>query len=201
MFVMPTTSACSPHPSRFSALRVVVLGGLLAVPIIVGLLSMHILAMHGSPAALWAQSSPHSISEHSSADAGNVHHSAHSDEQLDGHVSADRAHASAAGHSTAYADQSSATDHSSAQAEPTEHTSASEHLPACPGCQPHDGHVGMMLGCVLALLAVALVLALPRVRPQWFHAEHRIAARQPLPERHARRPRAPSLTVLCISRT
>lgn len=62
-----------------------------------------------------------------------------------------------------------------------------------------DGHLGMAMACVLALLLVLLVLVPPRLLPGWMHT----ASRPLLVERFVDRllSRAPSLHVLCISRT
>lgn len=67
----------------------------------------------------------------------------------------------------------------------------------CVGCG--DGHVGLALMCVFVLLAVALFLLLPRLLQSWDCAPTRAGP--------SFRPifrilsRAPSLHVLCISRT
>ena len=60
-------------------------------------------------------------------------------------------------------------------------------------------HLGMAMACVLALLLVLLILVPPRLLPGWMH----IALRPLLVARFIDRllPRAPSLHVLCISRT
>jgi len=61
------------------------------------------------------------------------------------------------------------------------------------------GHLGMAMACVLALLLVLLVLALPRLLPSWLHRSWVDRARLDvaLPVLS----RAPSLHALCISRT
>ncbi|BDZ59304.1 MULTISPECIES: DUF6153 family protein [Micrococcales] len=60
-------------------------------------------------------------------------------------------------------------------------------------------HLGMAMACVLALLLVLLILVPPRLLPGWMHT----APRPLLVARSIDRllPRAPSLHVLCISRT
>lgn len=68
----------------------------------------------------------------------------------------------------------------------------------CADCGGGD-HLGMAMACVLALLLVLLILVPPRLLPVWMHT----APRPPLVARFIDRllPRAPSLHVLCISRT
>ncbi len=68
----------------------------------------------------------------------------------------------------------------------------------CADCGGGD-HLGMAMACVLALLLVLLILMPPQLLPRWMHTA-------PRPLLVARfidqlRSRAPSLHVLCISRT
>ncbi len=68
----------------------------------------------------------------------------------------------------------------------------------CAGCG--DGHVSMAMMCAFVLLAVALFLLLPRlVVAPWFGAPTR--AGPGFRSIHRTFSRAPSLHVLCISRT
>lgn len=62
-----------------------------------------------------------------------------------------------------------------------------------------DDHLGMAMTCVLALLLALLVLVPPRLLPEWMHT----APRRFLVKRFIDRllSRAPSLHLLCISRT
>ncbi|WBL19890.1 MULTISPECIES: DUF6153 family protein [Citricoccus] len=69
---------------------------------------------------------------------------------------------------------------------------------SCADCGGGD-HLGMAMACVLALLLALLVLVPPRLLPEWMHT----APRPFLVKRFIDRllSRAPSLQVLCISRT
>lgn len=136
-------------------MRCVLFGGLLVAAILVGLLAMHTLNLHGTPAA----HAPAAISA-SASDAVGAHHVA------------------------AGTPESSGT--------------ASDLGPACADCGG-GAHLGMAMACVLALLLVLLVLVPPRLLPGWMHT----APRPLLTERFVDRllSRAPSLHVLCISRT
>ncbi|MBE7954636.1 hypothetical protein ILP86_09930 [Microbacterium sp. R1] len=131
------------------------LGGLLVAAIVLGLLAMHTLNLHGTPAA----HAPATISV-AASDAVGAHHSA------------------------AGAHESGGT--------------ASDLGGTCADCGGSD-HLGMAMACVLALLLVLLILAPPQLLPGWMHTA-------PRPLLVARfidqlRSRAPSLHVLCISRT
>ncbi|WP_313408368.1 DUF6153 family protein [Aeromicrobium sp.] len=70
---------------------------------------------------------------------------------------------------------------------------------ACEHCVA-AGHLGMAMSCVLALLALLLVLVPPRLLPRWFH-ESVPTGRLRLDPVSTALPVAPSLHVLCISRT
>lgn len=136
--------------------RRVLLGGLLAVGIIVGLVTMHTLNLHGTPAA----QAPAAISV-SAPDSGETHHGA----AVGQHVSGD---------------------------------TAKDHEGRCADCGAGD-HLGMAMACVLALLLVLLVLMPPRLLPGWMHIQPRADPQVRLTDRVLLR--APSLHVLCISRT
>ncbi len=74
---------------------------------------------------------------------------------------------------------------------------AGEDSTSCAGCGTDD-HAGMAMMCVLALLLVLLLVVPPSALRGWTRA----ALLTPLAETFtARLPRAPSLHVLCISRT
>ena len=79
-------------------------------------------------------------------------------------------------------------------------TSGTAHDPggSCADCGGGT-HLGMAMACVLALLLVLLALVPPRLLPGWMHT----APRPLLVERFIDRllSRAPSLHILCISRT
>lgn len=79
-------------------------------------------------------------------------------------------------------------------------TSGTAHDPgdSCADCGGGT-HLGMAMACVLALLLALLVLVPPRMLPGWMHT----APRPLVVERFIDRllSRAPSLHVLCISRT
>ncbi|MGX9349144.1 DUF6153 family protein [Microbacterium sp. KNMS] len=148
-------TAATRSRKGLQGLRRVVLGGLLAAAVVLGLLAMHTLNMHGTAAA----HAPAAISV-SASDAVGAHHA------------------------TAGAHESSGT--------------ASDVGGTCADCGGGD-HLGMAMACVLALLLVLLILVPPRLLPGWMHT----APRPPLVARFIDRllPRAPSLHVLCISRT
>lgn len=76
--------------------------------------------------------------------------------------------------------------------------SASDLGPACTDCGT-NGHLGMAMACVLALLLILIVLVPPRLLPRWMHAVSRSVLRIDAAPRVMSR--APSLHVLCISRT
>lgn len=152
---MVSATATQPRKGLQGLFRRVLLGGLLVAAVVIGLLAMHTLNLHGTPAA-------HAPAAISASATG-----------------ADEAHHLAAG-----MHESGGT--------------ASDLGPACTDCGGSD-HLGMALACVLALLLVLLVLVPPRLLPGWMH----IAPRPLLVARSIDRmlSRAPSLHVLCISRT
>ncbi|MGC5617693.1 DUF6153 family protein [Georgenia sp. Z1491] len=89
--------------------------------------------------------------------------------------------------------------HHAAVGQQTSSDTAKNHEGACADCGASD-HLEMAMACVLALLLALLVLMPPRLLPGWMHSnprsDHpqvRLTVRVPL--------RAPSLHVLCISRT
>ncbi len=84
-----------------------------------------------------------------------------------------------------------------AQAHPSEDPSGTTAM-SCAGCGTDD-HAGMAMMCVLALLLALVLLIAPGVLRGWTA----MLLRSPLLEVLAARvlPRAPSLHVLCISRT
>jgi len=135
--------------------RRVLLGGLIAFGIIVGLVTMHTLNLHGTPAA----QAPAAISV-SAPDTGEADHGAGGQ-----HVSGD---------------------------------TVKEHEGTCADCGA-GYHLGMAMACVLALLLVLLVLTPPRLLLGWMHIQPRAYPQVRLTDRVLLR--APSLHVLCISRT
>lgn len=103
------------------------------------------------------------------------------------------AHATAeAGHATSMAAEM--TDSSAGDSHAT--TAAAE---ACADCGTGNSSM-LAMACVLALLATVLLLARPRGDHQWLTALPRPGLPAVAPLR-APRPRPPSLTALCISRT
>lgn len=136
--------------------RRVLLGGLIVVGIIVGLVAMHTLNLHGTPAA---QASA-TVSLSAPGTAGTHHGVA-----VGQHVSAD---------------------------------TANDFEGACTDCGAGD-HLAMAMACVLALLLVLLVLAPPRLLRGWRLMPPRADPRVRLSDGVLFR--APSLHVLCISRT
>lgn len=148
--------------------RRVLLGGLLVVGIIVGLVTMHTLNLHGTPAAQAPAAITFTLDSTqlthvsvSAPDTGATHRGA----AVGQHLSAD---------------------------------TASDYEGACADCGAGD-HLAMAMVCVLALLLVLLVLVPPRLLPGWMHIPPRADPQVRLPERVLLR--APSLHVLCISRT
>ena len=135
--------------------RRIMLGGLLVAAVVTGLLAMHTLNLHGTPAA----HAPATISV-AASDAVGAHHSA------------------------AGAHESGGT--------------ASDLGGTCADCGSGD-HLGMAMACVLALLLILLILVPPRLLRGWT----RTLPRPSLVARFTDRmlSRAPSLHVLCISRT
>ncbi len=123
--------------------------------VVIGLLAMHTLNLHGTPAA----HTPAAITA-SASDAVGAHHAAAGTHESSG--------------------------------------TASDLGPGCADCGGGT-HLGMAMACVLALLLVLLVLVPPRLLPGWMHT----APRPLLVERFIDwlLSRAPSLHVLCISRT
>lgn len=153
---MASAAATRTRRGRPGLLRFVLLGGLVVAAVIAGLLAMHTLNLHGTPAAQ-APAAAVSVAE---------------------------VHQGVADHSTAGSHGSSGTAHDPGG--------------SCTDCGS-DGHLSMAMACVLALLLVLLVLVPPRMLPGWMHLRHRPV----LAARYIDRilPRAPSLHVLCISRT
>ncbi|WP_277211646.1 DUF6153 family protein [Isoptericola croceus] len=135
--------------------RCVLLGGLLAVAIIVGLVAMHTLNVHGTPAA----------------------------------------HASAA---VSILVPDAAHGHDAATHQQVPGGTPAGHGGTCADCGAGD-HLGMAMACVLALLLALLILIPPRLVPGWFHSPSRAGSFRHLTDRVSSR--APSLHVLCISRT
>lgn len=138
-----------------SFLRRVLLGGVLVAAVVAGLLAMHTLNLHGTPAA-------HAPAAMSVSAAG-----------------ADEAHHLAAG-----THESGGT--------------ASDLGGACTDCGG-GAHLSMAMACVLALLLVLLLLVPPRLLPGWMHLAPRPLFVAGFIDK--RLSRAPSLHVLCISRT
>lgn len=110
-------------------------------------------------------------------------------------------------HGTAAAEAPAAVSFADAGAESGHHVSAASHGSgdtsgaldtSCAGCSSDD-HAGMAMMCVLALLLFLLILLPPRLLRGW------TANLLPRPVAEGStaqpRPRAPSLHVLCISRT
>lgn len=93
--------------------------------------------------------------------------------------------------------ESSSAHHGTAQAHPTGSPAGAADM-SCAGCSTDD-HAGMAMMCVLALLLVLALLIAPGVLRSWSGT----LLRSPLIEILTARflPRAPSLHVLCISRT
>jgi hypothetical protein len=137
----------------------VLFGALLVAAVIAGLLAMHTLNLHGTPAAHTPAVSV------SAADSGAAH-------QGGTHEGAARTHV----------------------------TSGSVHDPggSCAGCGS-DGHLNTAMACVLALLVALLLLVPPRMLHGWLHVPSRPVSVIRLIG--GVRPEAPSLHVLCISRT
>lgn len=152
---MAVTAATRSGKGLQGFLRRVMLGGLLVAAVVLGLLAMHTLNLHGTPAA----HAPAAISV-STSDAVGAHHGAAGSHESGG--------------------------------------AASDLGGTCTDCGGGD-HLGMAMACVLALLLVLLVLVPPRLLPGWMHT----VPRPLLVERFIDRllSRAPSLHVLCISRT
>lgn len=111
-------------------------------------------------------------------------------------------------HGTAAADAPATMSMSGAVDQPAAHHATAEmHAPAgstsgsdmsCAGCTTDD-HAGMAMMCVLALLLALLLLVPPRVLHGWTRSLLRPSLVEDLTAQI--RPRAPSLHVLCISRT
>ena len=152
---MVLLAATQPGKGRQGLFQRVLLGGLLVATVVTGLLAMHILNLHGTPAA----HRPAAISV-SATGADEAHHLA------------------------------AATHESS--------SSAGDLGSACTDCGSGD-HVGMAMACVLALLLILLILVPPRLLPGWIHTPARPILLARLISRVLSR--APSLHVLCISRT
>ena len=148
---MASATATRSGKSPRAFFRCVLLGGLLVAAVIVGLLAMHTLNLHGTPAAhapaIMVSATGTEGAHHS---AGGVHESG---------------------------------------------GSAGDLGSACTDCGSGD-HLGMAMACVLALL---LILVPPRLLRGWT----RTLPRSSLVARFTDRmlSRAPSLHVLCISRT
>lgn len=111
-------------------------------------------------------------------------------------------------HGTAAADAPATMSMSAAVDQPTApHSTAEMHAQgsptsssdtSCAGCATDD-HAGMAMMCVLALLLALLLLVPPRVLHGWTRSLLRPSLDEDLTAQV--RPRAPSLHVLCISRT
>lgn len=93
--------------------------------------------------------------------------------------------------------ESSSAHHGTAQAHPTGSPAGAADM-SCAGCSSDD-HTGAAMMCMLALLLVLVLLIAPGVLRSWSGT----LFRSPLIEILTARvlPRAPSLHVLCISRT
>ena len=156
---MASTAATRTRRGHLGLLRGVLLGGLLVAAVLTGLLAMHTLNLHGTPAA-HAATAAVSVTDSGEARQGAAHH-----------------------------------DTASAHA-----TSGTTHDPggSCTDCGS-DGHLGMAMACVLALLLALLVLVLPRILPGWPRTAPRSLPIARFFDRGLSR--APSLQVLCISRT
>ncbi|WP_298888829.1 DUF6153 family protein [uncultured Serinicoccus sp.] len=154
--VAATRSGRGPFLSRCA-----LLGGLLVAAILVGLLAMHALNLHGTPAAHAAAPLSVTVADSGETHQGMAHHGSAGSYGLTGGTADDPGG-------------------------------------SCADCGG-GAHPGMAMTCVLALLFVLFVLVPPRLLPGWMHA----AFRPLLVERFIDRllPRAPSLHVLCISRT
>ena len=151
---MASATATRSGKSPRAFFRCVLLAGLLVAAVIVGLLAMHTLNLHGTPAA----HAP-AITVSATGTEG-AHHSAGGVHESGG--------------------------------------SAGDLGSACTDCGSGD-HLGMAMACVLALLLILLILVPPRLLRGWT----RTLPRSSLVARFTDRmlSRAPSLHVLCISRT
>lgn len=153
--------------SSSSIFRGVLSAVLLVTAIIVGLLGMHTLNLHGTPAADAPAAAAMSV-----GDTG-----------------------AAASHHTAV--PAGAASHTAAQAHPSGGPTDTGDM-SCAGCGT-DEHAGMAMMCVLALLLALVLVFAPGVLRAWAASAFRSPLTGALTSRAL--PRAPSLHVLCISRT